>query len=110
MARRKSRVYIELGVQGPESNPSSKSHELSRIESSRLVHESIRSYPDFKFNVRKALRAYEGSRGLELGLRQQQTIRSGKCLWGLCFHVGQRLTPRLTVAAGGLLPTSWLPT
>ncbi|MED6201435.1 hypothetical protein PIB30_094973, partial [Stylosanthes scabra] len=40
---------------------------------------------------------YEGSRGLELGLRQQWTIGSSKCLWDLCFHVGQRLTSRLTV-------------
>ncbi|MED6145117.1 hypothetical protein PIB30_022115 [Stylosanthes scabra] len=39
--------------------------------------------------------------GLELGLRQQRTIGSSKCLWGLCFHVEQRLTSRLTVAAGG---------
>ncbi|MED6171408.1 hypothetical protein PIB30_040551 [Stylosanthes scabra] len=45
-------------------------------------------------------RVYEGSRGLELGLRQQRTIGSSKRLWGLCFHVGQKLTSRLTVAAG----------
>ncbi|MED6127756.1 hypothetical protein PIB30_091157 [Stylosanthes scabra] len=36
-----------------------------------------------------------------LSLRQQRTIGSSKCLWDLCFHVGQRLTSRLTVAAGG---------
>ncbi|MED6171175.1 hypothetical protein PIB30_038323 [Stylosanthes scabra] len=40
-------------------------------------------------------------RGLELGLRQQRTIGSSKCLWGFSFHVGQKLTSRLTVAAGG---------
>ncbi|MED6181772.1 hypothetical protein PIB30_022527 [Stylosanthes scabra] len=36
-----------------------------------------------------------------LSLRQQWTIRSSKCLWDLCFHVGQGLTSRLTVEAGG---------
>ncbi|MED6160200.1 hypothetical protein PIB30_049044 [Stylosanthes scabra] len=36
-----------------------------------------------------------------LSLRQQRTIGSSKCLWGFCFHVEQRLTSRLTVAAGG---------
>ncbi|MED6204179.1 hypothetical protein PIB30_006595 [Stylosanthes scabra] len=39
-----------------------------------------------------------GVRGLELGLRQQRTIGSSKRLWGFCFHVGQKLTSRLTVA------------
>ncbi|MED6162329.1 hypothetical protein PIB30_069308, partial [Stylosanthes scabra] len=36
-----------------------------------------------------------------LGLQRQRTIESSKRLWGLCFHVGQRLTSRLMVAAGG---------
>ncbi|MED6147806.1 hypothetical protein PIB30_047203 [Stylosanthes scabra] len=51
-----------------------------------------------------------GIRGPKLGLRQQRTIGSSKCLWGFCFHVGQKVTSRLTVAAGGLLPTSRLTT
>ncbi|MED6137461.1 hypothetical protein PIB30_065257 [Stylosanthes scabra] len=51
-----------------------------------------------------------GRKGYRLGLWQQRTIGSSKCLWGSCFHVGQELTLRLTVAAGGLLPTSRLPT
>ncbi|MED6196865.1 hypothetical protein PIB30_051293 [Stylosanthes scabra] len=42
-----------------------------------------------------------GVRGLELGLRQQRTIGSSKCLWSFCFHVGQKLMSRLTVVAGG---------
>ncbi|MED6149710.1 hypothetical protein PIB30_065129, partial [Stylosanthes scabra] len=46
---------------GPESTLSSKSHEISRIESSRLVHEPIRFYPDFKSNVRNALRVDSSS-------------------------------------------------
>ncbi|MED6195946.1 hypothetical protein PIB30_042614 [Stylosanthes scabra] len=37
-----------------------------------------------------------GVRGPELGLQQQRTIGSSKCLWRFCFRVGQRLTPRLT--------------
>ncbi|MED6134357.1 hypothetical protein PIB30_036309 [Stylosanthes scabra] len=41
---------------GPESTLSSKSYELSRIESSRLVPELIRFHTDFKLNVRKAFR------------------------------------------------------
>ncbi|MED6159570.1 hypothetical protein PIB30_043435 [Stylosanthes scabra] len=32
---------------------------------------------------------------------EKRTIGSSKCLWGLCFHVGQRLTSRLTVATRG---------
>ncbi|MED6209618.1 hypothetical protein PIB30_056509 [Stylosanthes scabra] len=70
MARRKSRVSIELGVQnrlqsrglqssrfkGFESTPHSKFHELPRIESIRLVAEPIRFHPIFKFNVQNALR------------------------------------------------------
>ncbi|MED6161622.1 hypothetical protein PIB30_062544 [Stylosanthes scabra] len=114
MARRKSRVSIELGVQGSESTPSSKFHKLPRIESSRLVHEPIHFHSDSKFNVQNALRidssssesiptriiwffkGLKGVRGPELGLRQQRTIGSSKCLWGFCFHVGQRLTSRLT--------------
>ncbi|MED6171540.1 hypothetical protein PIB30_041603 [Stylosanthes scabra] len=71
MARRKSRVSIELGVQrlkdfkdlplesirqGFESTPRSKLHELPRIESIRLVTEPIRFHPVFKFNVQNALR------------------------------------------------------
>ncbi|MED6109832.1 hypothetical protein PIB30_037140, partial [Stylosanthes scabra] len=58
---RGSRVYIELGIQGSKSTPSSKSHELPRIESSRLVHEPICFYPDFKFNVQNALRVDSSS-------------------------------------------------
>ncbi|MED6167763.1 hypothetical protein PIB30_005728 [Stylosanthes scabra] len=52
-------------------------------------------------SIELGVQVYEGSRGLELGLRQQQNIGSSKCLWGCCFHVGQKLTSRLTVAAGG---------
>ncbi|MED6113903.1 hypothetical protein PIB30_075202 [Stylosanthes scabra] len=37
-----------------------------------------------------------------LSLRQQQIIRSSKCLWGLCIHVGHWLTSRLTVVARGI--------
>ncbi|MED6126044.1 hypothetical protein PIB30_074598 [Stylosanthes scabra] len=55
MERRKSRASIELGVQGFESTPPSKFHERPRIESIRLVTESIRSCPVFKFNVQSAL-------------------------------------------------------
>ncbi|MED6212874.1 hypothetical protein PIB30_087604 [Stylosanthes scabra] len=46
MARRKSRVSIELGIQGFESTPRSKFHELPRIESIRLVTEPIRFHPN----------------------------------------------------------------
>ncbi|MED6135717.1 hypothetical protein PIB30_049245 [Stylosanthes scabra] len=42
-----------------------------------------------------------GRKGYRLGLWQQRTIGSSKCMWGSCFHVGQELTSRLTVAAGG---------
>ncbi|MED6124271.1 hypothetical protein PIB30_057383 [Stylosanthes scabra] len=42
-----------------------------------------------------------GRKGYRLGLWQQRTIGSSKCLWGSCFHMGQELTSRLTVAAGG---------
>ncbi|MED6180948.1 hypothetical protein PIB30_014730 [Stylosanthes scabra] len=56
MARRKSRVSIELSVQGFESTPHSKFHELPRIESIRLVTEPIRFHPIFKFNIQNALR------------------------------------------------------
>ncbi|MED6107660.1 hypothetical protein PIB30_016103 [Stylosanthes scabra] len=41
-----------------------------------------------------------GRKGYRLGLWQQRTIESSKCLWGSCFQVGQELTSRLTVAAG----------
>ncbi|MED6170423.1 hypothetical protein PIB30_030729 [Stylosanthes scabra] len=42
-----------------------------------------------------------GLRGVEArtkvaGLRQQRSIGGSKCLWDLCFHVGQGLTSRLT--------------
>ncbi|MED6145469.1 hypothetical protein PIB30_025613 [Stylosanthes scabra] len=47
--------------QGSESTPSSRFHELPRIESSRLVHEPIRFYSDFKFNVQNALRVDSSS-------------------------------------------------
>ncbi|MED6157905.1 hypothetical protein PIB30_027835 [Stylosanthes scabra] len=56
MARRKSRVSIELGVQGSESTPSSRFHKLPRIESSQLVPEPIRFHIDFQFNVQNALK------------------------------------------------------
>ncbi|MED6160524.1 hypothetical protein PIB30_052185 [Stylosanthes scabra] len=56
MARRKSRVSIELGVQGSESTPSSRFHKLPRIESSRLTPEPIRFHTGFQFNVQNALR------------------------------------------------------
>ncbi|MED6111878.1 hypothetical protein PIB30_056363 [Stylosanthes scabra] len=83
MARRKSRVSIELGVQDLENGL------LNRFgETPSRLH-----LQDF---------VYEGSRqGLELGLRQQRTIGSSKCLWGFSFHMGQKLTSQLTVAAGG---------
>ncbi|MED6132407.1 hypothetical protein PIB30_018607 [Stylosanthes scabra] len=61
MPRRESHVCIELGVQDPESTPSSKPYELFRIESSRLVPEPIHFHPDFTFNVRKALRVDSSS-------------------------------------------------
>ncbi|MED6113949.1 hypothetical protein PIB30_075564, partial [Stylosanthes scabra] len=56
-----SRVHIELGVQGSESTPSSRFHKLPGIESSRLVHEPIRFYSDFKFNVQNTLRVDSSS-------------------------------------------------
>ncbi|MED6174829.1 hypothetical protein PIB30_072768 [Stylosanthes scabra] len=46
MARKKSRVSIELGVQGSESTPSSRFHKLPRIESSRLIPEPIRFHTE----------------------------------------------------------------
>ncbi|MED6136965.1 hypothetical protein PIB30_060644 [Stylosanthes scabra] len=105
---------------GFESTPRSKFHELPRIESIRLVTEPIRFHPAFKFNIQNALRIdssssesilhrrnmvskgiKRGRKGYRLGLWQQRTIGSSKCLWGSCFHVGQELTSRLTVAARG---------
>ncbi|MED6173135.1 hypothetical protein PIB30_056441 [Stylosanthes scabra] len=68
MARRKSRVSIELGVQDfekwspesiwrdSESTPSSRFHKLPKIESIRLVPEPIRFHTDFHFDVQNALR------------------------------------------------------
>ncbi|MED6124083.1 hypothetical protein PIB30_055741 [Stylosanthes scabra] len=55
MARRKSRVSIELGIQGFESTPHPKFPKLPRLESIRLVNEPIRFLPVFKFNVQNAL-------------------------------------------------------
>ncbi|MED6128352.1 hypothetical protein PIB30_096892 [Stylosanthes scabra] len=111
---------LESIRQGFESTPRSKFHELPRIESIRLVTEPIRFHPTFKFNVQNALRIdssssesilhrrnmvskgiKRGRKGYRLGLWQQWTIGSSKCLWGSCFHMGQELTSRLTVAAGG---------
>ncbi|MED6157795.1 hypothetical protein PIB30_026733 [Stylosanthes scabra] len=51
------------------------------------------------------LEAIEGSKSSPsesiLLLMESRTIGSSKCMRGLCFHVGQRLTSRLTVAAEG---------
>ncbi|MED6107072.1 hypothetical protein PIB30_010519 [Stylosanthes scabra] len=45
-----------------------------------------------------------GRKGYRLGLWQQRTIGSSKCLWGSCCHVGQgrtsRLTKSFTIGAG----------
>ncbi|MED6121846.1 hypothetical protein PIB30_033861 [Stylosanthes scabra] len=61
-----------------------------------MARRKSREYIELGFQV------YEGSRqGLKLGLRQQRTIGSSKFLWGLCSHVGQGLTLRFTIAAGG---------
>ncbi|MED6221313.1 hypothetical protein PIB30_053255 [Stylosanthes scabra] len=86
-----------VGLEAIECSKSSPSESI--LLSMELVHFGTESLNDFL--NRFALEVYEGSGGLELDLRQQRTIGSSKCLWGLCFHVGQRLTLRLTVAAGG---------
>ncbi|MED6213464.1 hypothetical protein PIB30_093649, partial [Stylosanthes scabra] len=86
MARRKSRVSIELGVQDFESTPPSKFHKLPRIESIQLVTEPILFHPDFKFNVQNALRIDSSSS--ESILKRMILVFKG-------------LTSRLTVAAGG---------
>ncbi|MED6133407.1 hypothetical protein PIB30_027946 [Stylosanthes scabra] len=74
-------------------------------ESTRLGRELIRSLfkrfsQGLDIGLESIREVYDGSGGLKLDLRQQRTIGSSKRLWGLCFHVGQRLTSRLTVAAG----------
>ncbi|MED6188550.1 hypothetical protein PIB30_087030 [Stylosanthes scabra] len=99
-----------------ESTPPSRFHKLLRIESIRLVTEPIRFHSDFKFNVQNALKidspssesilkrrnfVFKGRVMMIEVVTSHRTIGSSKCLWGSCFHVGQELTSRLTVAAGG---------
>ncbi|MED6133149.1 hypothetical protein PIB30_025784 [Stylosanthes scabra] len=101
MARRKSRVSIELGVQ---------------IKSIRLAPEPIRLHIDFQFNVQNALRIVSSSsesipKSNDVILRDEltkdeviishRTIGSSERCGVFVFHMGQRLTSRLTVAAGG---------
>ncbi|MED6111876.1 hypothetical protein PIB30_056361 [Stylosanthes scabra] len=75
MARRKSRVSIELGVQGLESTPPSKFHEPPKIESVRWITEPIRFHPVFKFNVQNALRINSSSS--ESILKRRNMISKG---------------------------------
>ncbi|MED6175312.1 hypothetical protein PIB30_077162 [Stylosanthes scabra] len=75
MARRKSRVSIELGIQGFESTLHSKFHELPRIKSIRWVTEPIRFHPVFKFNVQNALRIDSSSS--ESILKRRNVVSEG---------------------------------
>ncbi|MED6182575.1 hypothetical protein PIB30_029708 [Stylosanthes scabra] len=59
---RRGKCFKEVILKrGFESTPSSRFHELPRMESSRLVHEPIRFYSDFKFNVQNTLRVDSSS-------------------------------------------------
>ncbi|MED6134848.1 hypothetical protein PIB30_040798 [Stylosanthes scabra] len=122
MARKKSRVSIDLGVQRLKDFKTCLLNRFDRASSRFHIQNfmNCRFHPVFKFNVQNALRIdssssesilkrrnlvfkgiKRGQKGYRLGLWQQRTIRSSKCLWGSCFYVGQELTSRLTVAAGG---------
>ncbi|MED6123050.1 hypothetical protein PIB30_045674, partial [Stylosanthes scabra] len=51
--------------------------------------------------ILESIRAFLNLENEEFDRRYKRTIESSKCMWGSCFHVGQELTSRLTVAAGG---------
>ncbi|MED6156627.1 hypothetical protein PIB30_016173 [Stylosanthes scabra] len=55
--------------------------------------------------ILESIRAFLNLENEESDRKYKRTIGSSKCLWGSYFHVGQELTSRLTVAAGGLPPT-----
>ncbi|MED6206610.1 hypothetical protein PIB30_028472 [Stylosanthes scabra] len=103
MAQKKSRVSIELGVQGFESTPHSKFHELPRIESIRLVIEPIRFHPVFKFNVQNALRIDSSSSESILKRRNMVSKGAGRAIDSAYGNSG----PSGVVSACGVLVSTW---